>query len=214
MNRLAKTIATLLAVALLWSWPVYIYAQDKIKIEPGITVLPHGFFKDGKTVYMTVRAMDFDKLREDLMILDKYNYNKLVIDLFSYGGSLFDAMAMISLLRSVQEEGKVVEIRAKGIVASAGLLVLLSGTTGSRHIDRYAIVMFHELWSFKFFAVETPSSKEEEAIIYRKIQNNVNSFITSRSKITKEELDQKIRNKEFWLTASEALKYGFADKVD
>ncbi|MDI6785111.1 MAG: ATP-dependent Clp protease proteolytic subunit [bacterium] len=182
--------------------------------KAGSVILPKGTHMEGKTVYMLIRDMDFEKLRDDLVALDNYSYNTLVIDLYSYGGSLFNAMGMISLISKVQANGKIVEIRAKGIIASAGLLILLSGSEGHRFIDRYALVMFHELWSLKFFAIETPSSKEDEALVYRKIQNNVNSYITSRSKITREELELRIRNKEFWLTADEAVKYGFADRID
>jgi ATP-dependent protease ClpP protease subunit len=157
--------------------------------------------------------MDYESTRRDLQILDRYAYDTLVVDLYSFGGSLFDAMGIISLFNIVQNEGKIVEMRAHSIIASAGLLVMLSGSPGHRFIDKYAIVMFHEMWSLKFLAIETPSSKEEEAVIFRKIQDNVNSYIVAKSKISKEELNTRIRSKEFWLTSAEAIQYGFADGV-
>lgn len=213
---LKKVVGILLALCILCLLPIQLYAQDKVALplKPGTVVLPRGVYMEGKTVYMLVQTMNFEQLREDLIVLNNYSYNRLVIDLYSFGGSLFDAMGMISLFIKLQTEGKVVEIHARGMVASAGTLILLSGSKGHRYIDRYALLMFHELWSFKFFAMETPSSKEAEALIYRKIQDNVNSYIISRSKVTKEELESRIRNKEFWLTSDEALKYGFVDKVD
>jgi len=175
--------------------------------------LPSGVTVTGSVASLYIEHIDFQRLRDLLLILQPYQTKKLSIDIFSFGGSLFDAMAMVALLREEEKAGKVIEIKARGLIASAGLIVMLAGTKDARYIDKDALVMFHELQSYKFFAIETPSGKEQEAEIYRTIQNTVNNYIVSRSKITMEELCSKIKNKEFWLKPEDAVKYGFADKV-
>ena len=175
--------------------------------------LPDGvrIYKD--TAYIYVENIDFMHFRDRLLALKSFPVKKIVFDLFSYGGAVFDAMAMVALVEDQRAMGRVIEIRARGLIASAGLLILISGDTGCRYIEKNSLVMFHEIASFKYFAIERPSDKEEEALVYRKIQNKINSYITSRSKISLKELSDKIKKKEFWLDANEAVKYGFADAI-
>ena len=175
--------------------------------------LPNGVTRIEETAYFYVESIDFNSLRNKFLSLKRYKISKVVIDLFSHGGSLFDAMGMVALIKEQEESGKIIEIRARGIIASAGLIVMVAGSKEHRYLDRYAMVMFHELSSFKFFSFDTPSSIEEESKIFRMIQNKVNDYIISRSKISLEELSEKIRKKDFWMTAEAAVQYGFADAI-
>jgi len=181
--------------------------------KPQGLMLPDGVSKYGDTIYMRIDSMDFKDTRNIFLALQEWNWKTVKIDLLSSGGSLFGAMGMVSIFRELQAQGKIVEIKAQGIVASAAVLVFLAGTPGHRFIDKYAMLMLHELWTFKFFAIETPSDKEEEARIFRKIQDKINHYICEHSKISKEELNQKTQKKELWLDAEEAVKYGLADKI-
>jgi len=184
-------------------------AEDKRNFVP----LPDGVSQYGDTVYMSISIMDFDGLRDKFIGLQKFHWKKMIIDLCTGGGSVFDAMAMVSLMDEQKESGKIIEIRGRGIIASAGLIVLQGGTPGYRFLDSLAMVMFHEMTSYKLFTADTPTSSEENARILRKIQDQVISFIVSRSSISKTDLDAKIKNKEFWMDANEAIRYGFADKI-
>lgn len=179
---------------------------------PGL-MLPSGVVKHGDTVYLQIRDIDYGDVRRTFLGLREWGWKKAVIDLFSYGGSLFQSFAIAAILKEQQLDGKIIEIRAKGIVASAGLIVFLSGSPGYRLIDKYSLIMFHEMWTFKFFAIETPSDKENEAAIFRKIQNHINTYITDHSRISAEELNRLIRQRELWCNADEAIKYGFADRI-
>lgn len=167
----------------------------------------------GDTAYLYLEHVSFDKLWENFNALRPFKVKRIVLELFSFGGSLFDAIAMSSIMAEQEASGKIIEVRGRGIIASAGLILLISGTRGHRFLHPTSIVMFHELQSFKIFAVETPTDKEDEARIYRFIQNNVNRLIVSRSKISMQELKDRIEKKELWLDASGAIKYGFADKL-
>ncbi len=175
--------------------------------------LPEGIKRDGETVYIYVEHMDFKTFRDKLFSVKRYRVSKIIVDLFSFGGSLFDSLAMGAILGEHQKEGKTIEIRARGIIASAALILMVSGSKGNRFIDRSALVMFHELSTFKFFSFETPSDKEEETKILRMIQDKVNAYIADRSQISQAELCEKIKRKEFWMDAEMAIKYGFADAI-
>lgn len=202
-----KILALLLIIS--FCFLEFAWADDTRQRIP----IPDGVSQYGDTIYLSINFMDFDGLRNKLIGLQRFHWKRAIIDLCTSGGSIFDAMAMVSLMDEQKALGKIIEIRGRGIIASAGLIVLQGGSSGFRYLDPLTMVMFHEMSSFKMFAVETPTSKEEEAKIYRKIQDQVVSFIASKSAISKEDLDAKIRNKEFWMDAQEAIKYGFADKI-
>ena len=73
--------------------------------------------------------------------------------------------------------------------------------------------MFHELWTFDFLKISSPSDKEDEARVLRHIQDGITAFVASRSILTKQEVDNLIRKKEFWVSGIDALKYRFATKL-
>lgn len=166
----------------------------------------------GDTAYLYLEHISFEKLWENFNAMRPFKIKRIVLELFSFGGSLFDALAMASLIKDQATDGKIVEIRARGLVASAGLIILVSGTKGYRYIHPISMVMFHELKSLTI-SYDSPSEKEENAKIERFIQDQVNQYIVSRSKISIPELKERIQRREFWMDAQTAIKYGFADKL-
>lgn len=182
--------------------------------RPSIFIqLPKNVYYQDKTIYIYVKWVDYGDLVEMFNQMQLLSYNKVVVDLFSFGGSVFDALAMVALFEDLQRAGKIVEVRARGIVASAGLIIMMSGTTGYRYIDRLSWIMFHEMQSFKFFALESVSDQEEQAKINRRIQDTINKFVTEKTKLTPEKLSELIKKRELWCDSNDAIKYGFADKI-
>lgn len=137
----------------------------------------------------------------------------VVFNIFSPGGSLFDASAIITEMDKAKSRGVVVETRVYGFAASAAFTIFVNGSDGHRVIGEMGELMWHELWTFKFFDVSSPSDKEEEARVLRHLQDTIQERIAKRGKLSKEELDEKIRKKEFWMNGPEAVEYGFADKL-
>ena len=74
-----------------------------------------------------------------------------------------------------------------------------------------AELMWHELQALEGFGVTSPSSKEDEARVLRHLQDTANGWLAEVSDLTKQEIDDMVSYKEFWLTGTEAVKYGFAD---
>jgi len=192
--------------------PLQVMSNDDVR--SGIFVpLPRGVSVSDKTVNLFLKWVDYGELTQIFSQLSMFSYNKISIDLFSFGGSVFDALAIIGLLEDQERQGKTIEIRARGIVASAGLIIMMSGTRGHRYIDKHTYVMFHEIQTFKFFSVESVSDQEEQAKINRSIQNSINKYVTSKTKLTAEKLHELIVKKELWVDAQMAVEYGFADQI-
>ncbi len=205
-----KFLSTLIVFVLLFC-ALPLFAGENSNNNP--LALPRGVYYTDKTIYISLKYIDYNDFNAVFNRLNIFSYNKIVIDLFSFGGSVFDALAMVGVIEDRQREGKIIEIRARGIVASAGLIIMMSGTPGYRYLDRNCFVMFHEMWTFKYMAIETASDQEEQAKVMRKIQDAITTFITSKSKITFIQLKEMIKKKELWCDANEAITFGFADKI-
>jgi ATP-dependent Clp protease protease subunit len=111
------------------------------------------------------------------------------------------------------KEGRIVETRCNGFAASAGFLVFVAGTKGYRFASQTTNIMWHELRNFSMMKISTPASSEEEARILKHLQSTADEYIESRGKLSKEDIHEKIKNKEFWITGKQALEYGFVDKL-
>lgn len=170
--------------------------------------------RNGDTVYLLITSIRYDSFWKCIAVFRAWGgVKKIVIDLMSYGGSVFDALAMAALIEEEQSRGVTVEIRVRGLAASAALIILVSGSPEHRYVDKNALIMFHELSTFKFFSIETPTMQEEEATINRMLQNKINGYIASKSKISLAELSSMIKKREVWVDAVTAIKLGFADKL-
>jgi ATP-dependent protease ClpP protease subunit len=187
--------------------------DDQINMIVQGRIYERGMHIEDKTVNLYLETMDYSSFWRNLQIVKITKPDILRIHLFSFGGSAFDAMAMIGLIEEIQKNGTIIEMRAKGLAASAGLILLVSGTPGHRYLDKNSMVMFHELQSLTM-RIDTPTSKEEEARVLRKIQDKVSRYISSKTKMSFNELSEKIRSKELWYDAEEAIAVGFADKIE
>jgi len=156
--------------------------------------------------YYFLEKVDADEVWKFFDYLKGHEIDRAVIEIMSPGGSLFEAGAIVSYM--VGYPGYV-ETRTRGFAASAGCLIFLAGD--NRFIDPMAFLMWHELWTFKFLSVETPSDKEEEARILRYIQDTINTWMAGRTALEKEKIDEKIRKKEFWANGKDAIGLGLAE---
>lgn len=156
-------------------------------------------------------------LPDEVMRFFEYVYpkgiKKVVFEIFSPGGSLFGAQKIVSMIEEYKAKGNIVETRIYGAALSAGFYIFVSGSPGHRLVSPYADLMWHELISLKGigFVFESPSDSEESSRVLRHLQNIRNEYIASRSKLTKAQIDEKIRKKEFWMSGKQAVEYGFAD---
>lgn len=165
--------------------------------------------------YLFVSQVYDDDFKKFFDYLDHKGIKYGVIEIHSPGGGLFAATRIVNLMALWEAKGGVIETRVHGFALSAGFMIFIAGTKGYRFVSPYADLMWHEIISLEMFAIKlsTPSDKEEEARVLRHLQNTRNAWIATRGKLSKEEIDEKIRKKEWWISGLDALKYGFADKL-
>lgn len=153
-----------------------------------------------------------DRVDDFFVYAKKHDQKHVIIEVMSPGGSLFHGWRIVGLMQQFEKAGNIIETRCYGWAASAASLIFASGTLGHRFASETAELMYHELWTFEFLKLSTPSDKEDEARILRHLQDNCTNWLVGRSKLTKEEWDQRVKKKEFWCNGKEAFEiYGVSD---
>lgn len=124
----------------------------------------------------------------------------------SPGGSVYDGLAIIDTMNFVEPDVETIGI---GLQASMGAMLLSSGAKGHRYCLPNSRIMIHQ-----------PSSGTEGKITDQEIMLREGVFLKKRlaeifAKNTGKSLTQveKDMDRDFWMSADEALEYGIIDKV-
>jgi ATP-dependent protease ClpP protease subunit len=132
----------------------------------------------------------------------------MVMKIHSGGGSLFGGYQAVGVMQNWISKGYEIETRVNGFAASAAFFIFCGGST--RLVSPQAELMWHELITFSMFDVSGPADKEDQAAVLRHLQDTANTMLADMCSLTKEEIDTKIRKKEYWMNGSDAFAVGFA----
>ncbi len=131
-------------------------------------------------------------------------------DIFFYinspGGSVYDALAIYDTMQYVTNDIQTVGI---GVQASAAAFLLSSGTKGKRFILPNATVMIHQPSSGTRGKVTDMEIDLRESLRVKERLNEIMARNTGQ-KIEKIKNDME---RDYWLTADDAKKYGLVDGV-
>lgn len=142
-----------------------------------------------------------------LLFLDNDSSDK---DIFLYinspGGSVYDALAIYDTMQYVKSDVQTVGI---GVQASAAAFLLSSGAKGKRFLLPHATVMIHQPSSGTRGKVTDQEIDLKEALRVKKMMEQIMAKNTGQ-KPEKIHIDME---RDFWMTADEAKKYGLVDEV-
>lgn len=124
----------------------------------------------------------------------------------SPGGSVYDGLAIFDTIQHVKNDVSTVGI---GLQASMGAFLLSSGTKGKRFLLPHSKVMIHQPSSGTRGKVSDMEIDLKESLKTRQLLNEILSKNTGQ-KLSKIEKDV---DRDFWMSAEDAVKYGIADKV-
>ena len=96
-----------------------------------------------------------------------------------------------------------------GQAASLGALLLASGTKGKRHALPNSRIMIHQPWGGVQGSAEDISRQTKEIL---RLREKVNHILSSHSGKSIEEV-QKDTDRDYFMSADEAKKYGILDEV-
>lgn len=131
-------------------------------------------------------------------------------DIFLYinspGGSVYDAMAIYDTMQYVKNDIQTVGI---GVQASAAAFLLSSGAKGKRFLLPNATVMIHQPSSGTRGKVTDQEIDLRESLRVKILLEEIMAKNTGQ----KQERIHDDMERDYWMTAPEAQKYGLVDKV-
>lgn len=142
-----------------------------------------------------------------MLFLENQDSKKdIIFYINSPGGSVYDALAIYDTMRYVKCDIQTVGI---GMQASAAAFLLSSGTKGKRMLLPHSTVMIHQPSAGTRGKVTDMEIDLKEGLRLKKKLNEILSKNTGQS-VSKIEKDA---DRDYWMTAEEAKKYGLIDKV-
>ena len=142
-----------------------------------------------------------------MLFLENQDPNKdIIFYINSPGGSVYDAFAIYDTMQFVKPDIQTVGI---GVQASAAAFLLSSGTKGKRLILPHATVMIHQPSSGARGKISDIEIDLREGLRLKKLLNQILARNTGQS-LAKVEKDA---DRDYWMSADEAKKYGLVDKV-
>lgn len=136
---------------------------------------------------------------------------KITVAFNSPGGVVFEGFALYDFIADNVERGIAIDTTAYGKCASMATVTLQAGRVRSLH--RNAFFMVHEVDTF---ISGTMQQLKDQLEFTNRLQDRIEDVLVSRTNpgmITKEELHGRTMHKDWWLTADEALEFGFIDEI-
>lgn len=127
----------------------------------------------------------------------------------SPGGYVTDGFTMFDFLRGISERGNPVTTRCIGIAASMGAILMQAGD--ERIMTPNAFMMVHEVSGT---SEGSTSEREDQLKISKAFQAKALDALSARSTITRSEIQKKWQRKDWYMSAEEALKMGFIDRIE
>lgn len=123
----------------------------------------------------------------------------------SPGGSVFDALAIYNALRG---HGSTINVKIMGIAASAASLIAMAGD--KIVMPENTFMMVHNPWAF---AMGNADELRDFADTLDKIGSSLVTTYTARTGLSEDDV-KSLLSAETWMTADEAVGFGFADEVE
>ncbi len=124
----------------------------------------------------------------------------------SPGGSVYDGLAIYDTMQYIKPDVQTIGV---GLQASMGAFLLSSGAKGKRLLLPNARIMIHQPSSGTRGKITDQEIDLKESVFLKKQLNKILAKNTGQ-KLSKIEKDV---DRDYWLSASEAIKYGLADKI-
>lgn len=136
--------------------------------------------------------------------LNEAGENDIIINLNSPGGDAFDGISIFNRLK--RHKGNVT-VHVDGWACSAASIIAMAGDEVIMELG--SMMMIHEassaVWGSK-------TDMRKEADVLEELEEGIVDIYSTKTTLERDEVQEKI-NEETWMSASTAVKYGFASKT-
>lgn len=132
----------------------------------------------------------------------------LTIVFNSPGGSVTHGLALYDFFTELKSNGHHLTTMARGMAASMGGVLLQAGHT--RIVGDNAHMLIHEVSSI---GIGKMSELEDEIKFLKRLQDRLLDILSERSTLSKKQVENRWKRKDWWLSSQECVDLGFADKI-
>lgn len=154
-------------------------------------------------------SSNVDWIVKKLEYLSELSKEPVKIILNSVGGDVFAGFLLYDTIINVRNKGVKVIIEVRGLAASTAAMIVLQAAS-ERVATQHTRFLLHEVATI---AIGKTTEVEEQAEELKKVNDMLRDILAEKTGKTKEEIENAIRKKDFWLSAEEAKKFGLIDKI-
>jgi ATP-dependent Clp protease protease subunit len=147
-------------------------------------------------------------IKAQLLYLESVSDDDIKIYIDSPGGSVYSGLGLLDVMDFVKPD--IVTINT-GLAASMGAVILCSGTKGKRKALKRSRTMIHQPMSYGGY-VQQASDMEIEAREMNSIKKELYEIISDMTGQTYDRVS-KDGDRDYWMNAIEAKKYGMIDEI-
>lgn len=133
----------------------------------------------------------------------------IVIRVNSPGGSVLDGFALLDTILRLKRKGHSITTHGIGMIASMATVIMQAGD--ERVLDKNSWFMIHEVSAG---ARGKTSEMRDELKFIEKLEDRLLDILAERSTLTKRQIKSRWTKTDDWMSADEALKFGFVDKIE
>jgi ATP-dependent Clp protease protease subunit len=164
---------------------------------------------EDRIIFLSTEIDDYvcNIIKAQLMYLEMESDEDIEIYIDSPGGSVYSGLGLLDVMDYVKPD--IVTVNT-GLAASMAAVVLCSGTKGKRKSLKRSRTMVHQPLSYSGYA--QASDMEIEAKEINSLKKELYEIISDRTGQTYEKV-HKDSDRDYWMTAQEAKKYGMIDNI-
>jgi len=168
---------------------------------------------DNHHVFTFVGEVNVKTADVAIAVLEKWHYREPECDITfviqSPGGDVIAGFALYDYMMWLRRHGHRITTVARGIAASMAGIILQAGD--ERFMDPNAQMLIHELSGEIGGRL---SDIGDTHTMFEKLDARGTAILAERSTLTARQIKSKMSRKDWWLSSDEAVKLGFADRVD
>lgn len=149
------------------------------------------------------------KIIKQMLFLDYKEKSEITLFINSPGGVISAGLALYDLMQTIESPVSTVVC---GQAASMGAVLCTAGAKGRRYVWKNSRIMIHQpLIHGQFYGPASDVQIQAEEML--RVRNNLNEILAHHSGKTAEEIERDT-DRDFWLSAEDAVKYGLVDIVE
>lgn len=164
---------------------------------------------DDRIIFLSTEIDDYvcNIIKAQLMYLESLDDEDIEIYIDSPGGSVYSGLGLLDVMDYVTPD--IVTINT-GLAASMAAVVLCSGAKGKRKSLKRSRTMIHQPLGYGGYA--QASDMEIEAKEINSLKKELYEIISDRTGQTYDKV-HKDSDRDYWMTAQDAKKYGMIDEI-